>query len=268
MRQDNTPNAFSFVALVGIAALYAAVVLPALARAGDDAKKASCLANIRQLSAAIRMYAQDNDDRLPFVDTVLYERKPSDGGWGHSFEENGKYYWVWHELVYPYYKDAKIQRCPGSDAARPDFPPYRGHYGSNSDIMADSANPGKEAPLSKIEQPGKRILIMDAGTYNASKGFITDPHGNQWYIPGTRPELDPAWINRHDGENGMSKYAILPKLREDFTAGRHNGGVVIGFADGHAGWMKGTDLTAKKAEPWCPAGAKKGADGKATWYCL
>ncbi len=53
--------------LVGIAiiAILAALLLPALAKAKQKAYQAACVSNLKQVSYAIAMYAQDNNDYLP-----------------------------------------------------------------------------------------------------------------------------------------------------------------------------------------------------------
>jgi prepilin-type N-terminal cleavage/methylation domain-containing protein/prepilin-type processing-associated H-X9-DG protein len=51
------------IAIIGI---LAAMLLPALNRARAIAKKASCVNNVRQITMACIMYANDNDEHLPF----------------------------------------------------------------------------------------------------------------------------------------------------------------------------------------------------------
>ncbi|MDD3116239.1 MAG: DUF1559 domain-containing protein [Victivallaceae bacterium] len=50
---------------IGIIALLAALLLPALDKAKQSARKASCTGNLRQLGLAINLYADANDYRLP-----------------------------------------------------------------------------------------------------------------------------------------------------------------------------------------------------------
>src|ERR1035438_4652189 len=51
------------IAIIGI---LAAMLLPALNKARQTAKKASCLSNVKQITFACIMYAGDNDEHLPF----------------------------------------------------------------------------------------------------------------------------------------------------------------------------------------------------------
>src|SRR2546425_10161551 len=53
--------------VIAIIALLAALLLPALARAKESARRAKCRSNLRQLGIAMILYANENDDKLPDV---------------------------------------------------------------------------------------------------------------------------------------------------------------------------------------------------------
>ena len=61
-------RAFSLIELlvvIAIIALLAALLMPALSRSKVKAANAACLGNLRQLGIATRLYATDNEERLP-----------------------------------------------------------------------------------------------------------------------------------------------------------------------------------------------------------
>ena len=43
----------------------------------------------------------------------------------------------------------------------------------------------------------------------------------------------------------------IDKVSSDIKGGRHSNGVIVGWADGHAGYIKSSALAGKKGSAWC-----------------
>ena len=74
MSEPRSTYAFTLVELVTLVALVAfaaTLFAPALAHTKSNNHAARCLNNLRQLSAACRMYADDNSDTLPNTNAVM-----------------------------------------------------------------------------------------------------------------------------------------------------------------------------------------------------
>lgn len=78
--------------VISVIALLLGILVPTLSSAKEYARRIKCLSNIRQLGIALKLYADDHDDRVP----------PRD------YEEGA----VWVDRLEPYYTNRKLLRCP------------------------------------------------------------------------------------------------------------------------------------------------------------
>src|SRR4051812_15574111 len=66
-------SAFTLIELlfvIAIIAILAGLLLPALGRSKAQASNAACANNLRQLGIATRLYAEDNQERLPSAEIL------------------------------------------------------------------------------------------------------------------------------------------------------------------------------------------------------
>lgn len=85
--------------VVVIIALLAAILFPVFARAREQARKASCMSNLKQIGVSLMMYIQDYDGAYPARSE------------GYSVNGIGQ---VWCDVLQPYAKSYQIWVCPDS----------------------------------------------------------------------------------------------------------------------------------------------------------
>jgi len=140
--------------VIAIIAILAAILFPVFAQAREQARKASCLSNMKQMGLAVDMYAQNYDEMMPPYWDATYDfaasdpaiRKKADGAW------HVNYLWC----LQPYLKNQQIQACPSisqSEGGQEVTPYSRGSYMGNGVVM------GK--PLAVIPNPSDIVYMQE-----------------------------------------------------------------------------------------------------------
>ncbi|RYX86380.1 DUF1559 domain-containing protein [bacterium] len=99
-------KAFTLIELlvvIAIIAILAAILFPVFARARENARRSSCMSNLKQIGLGIMQYTQDYDERFPCsriaqanVNGVNLPEVP------------------WHAVIQPYVKSTQLFACPSN----------------------------------------------------------------------------------------------------------------------------------------------------------
>jgi prepilin-type processing-associated H-X9-DG protein len=88
--------------VIAIIAILAAILFPVFARARENARRASCMSNLKQIGTGMLMYVQDYDERYP--GSVMQPVPPINGG--------GSVVMPIDAQLNPYIKSDQLWACP------------------------------------------------------------------------------------------------------------------------------------------------------------
>ncbi|MDF2439449.1 MAG: hypothetical protein JWN98_433 [Abditibacteriota bacterium] len=161
--------------VIAIIAILAAILFPVFARARENARRASCLSNTKQIGLGIMQYAQDYDEKMVMLGSA------SSSGCSSP----------WGERIQPYMKSKQVFKCPSnpttavmacSDPANRVFSHYVGNgtwfaissssgfgYDRPMDAVAwnDSTGTPRATSLAAMQEPARTIVVAEyKGTGN------------------------------------------------------------------------------------------------------
>lgn len=232
--------------VIAIIAILAAILFPVFARARENARRASCQSNLKQIALGIMQYTQDYDEYLPKEaprgDAMLETGFP-------AALSGGQYIHMWMHSIHPYVKSAQVFNCPSANYSYVNN--YTGaylartSYGYNHYLSGlSSATVGVN--LAAIPNVSTTVMVVDTSYY------VAGPE-NTCQI--STPAQDKADLIDCAGT------LAGPYNNDNPPMPRHLDTFVMGFVDGHVkalkrdGWV--TTNAATATDPvwvkWNPA---------------
>lgn len=251
--------------VIGIIALLISILLPALSKARESANQLKCLANLKQLGMAMRMYADNNRGRFPYGASKT-----------NAYTED----WIWWQTIpvpppaqpappaqpipgrpivdlqqsalapYVGVMSEKFLRCPSDDLATRASSattggPYSYSYTMNELMCGNHANHPQIATIRRISD---KILMIEENLTTINDGYwvpplydtTTGPPTVSNYIAANTVKnglkipsgsLDLLSIN-HDHKNTKAEASGFNSTTTDMPNPERKGPVL--FVDGHA----------------------------------
>ena len=249
--------------VIAIIAILAAILFPVFQKVRENARRASCASNIKQLTLGLTQYVQDSDESFPTWN------------WGQQYQgvkgPNGNATTLWVNAIYPFVKSAAVYNCPDN----PNTSDIRGSWGyswfgydsTNKKILADGLEPalnqqiigygGNEplftnnAALASIDAPSETFIVADCATFLS--GY--DGYGDWQNLKKAGNDPTDARQNYRitrvaypNGGNSIPNFygnAFQGPFPASFdTYARHaQTGNNIGYADGHVKFLRSSQTT-------------------------
>lgn len=200
-----TPAGFTLIELltvIAIIGILAAILIPVVGKVRDNARGSVCVSNMRQVSLAMLMYADDNNGSLPTSgDTTAGEQATDWIFW----RDQGRA--VIESNIVPYIGGSftpEVLRCPSDENIGKDpIPSYRYSYTMNRQLGENTQ--GNETLLNgnihNVPDPTLIILLVEELAPNDSSSWMSrDPltkrhsdRGHVSYVAGNVALVTPEY---------------------------------------------------------------------------
>lgn len=227
--------------VIAIIAILASLLLPAMARGKSQAQQVLCLNNHRQLNLGVMIYAQENNDNLPYnLGASEIKQNLAQGGnknWANSvlnweLDSSNTNKLLNTEAALGEYvsRSARVFRCP-----------------SDGVVSAIQRGAGWSERSRTISM---NAMVGHAGMFLTASGNTNNPSYHQYRKLGEFTSASEIFIFIEEHPDSINDGYFLNRASSyewnDLPASFHNGAANLAYGDGHAEAHRWNDSSTKK----------------------
>ncbi len=254
--------------VIAIIAILAAILFPVFQKVRENARRASCASNIKQLTLGLTQYVQDSDESFPQWQWGVSNTQKGTGDKNNATT-------LWCNAIYPFVKSVGVYKCPDDPNNSPTVSWGLKHNWFEGDdtvgVNATGINPalvhsvvsyGGNEPLfnsnpqlASIDAPSETFIVADCngllsgydgyGEWQNLKKTGNDPNApaQQYHITRVAwPSGNNNIPGYYDGSSAGAWHQPAQAAWDNYA--RHaSTGNNIGYADGHTKFLRSTQTT-------------------------
>lgn len=227
-QKDRCAPGFTLIELlvvISIISILAAILFPVFARARENARRASCASNLKQIALSFLQYAEDYDGRMPNTNQFL----------PNQFEPDDLF---WTDKVMPYLKNRQVLRCPNA-------PRINGNVGTNLE-------PTYGLPIGDINLANGAWIAMSYDQFNPPLLAAAPEAARTCLLGETRYSITLYKSSGHGRATFLrnAARALNPDINStQLYMNRHFDGSNYAYVDGHVKWLKYEAVHKSAMEP-------------------